>query len=251
VYFIQRGYGPSDLLVRTLTGTLTAGSWQHYVVTWNGSNLAAGVHIYKNGVETGYATLQDGTAGTPQSDAAIATQFARGTGFGSSLYEGALDDMRIYNRVMTPAEVKMLYMEGQTLHGATASVTSTTTPSSGLNYGLIGYYPMNNQDMNWATGKAFDKSGQGNTGQLINMSTTTSPAQGIIGQGLRFNNSTTTVTASASINNLASTKSLSMSVWVFPTYSDTTLGHVILDKNSWRLETKSNIVYFNHTTTGN
>jgi hypothetical protein len=251
VYFIQRGYGPTDLLVRTNTGTLTAGSWQHYVVTWNGSNLSSGVHIYKNGAETAYATLQDGTAGTPQTDAAIATQFARGTGFGSSLYEGALDDMRIYNRVMTPAEVKMLYLEGQTIHAPTQTGIATTSPTNVMTYGLVGYWPMNNQDISWTTGKVFDRSGNSNSGSIVGMSTTSSSVQGIVGQALRYSNSTTTITASSAINDIAQNKSLSISTWIYPTYTDTTLGHVILDKNIWRLQTKSNIVYFNYRTSGN
>lgn len=56
-------------------------------------------------------------------------------------------------------------------------------------------------------------SGNGNTGTLINMSTTTSPVPGKIGQALNFNN-----TGTVSINNSASTfnfgtNDFSLSIW--------------------------------------
>jgi hypothetical protein len=56
-----------------------------------------------------------------------------------------------------------------------------------LSSGLVGYWPLDGKTTNWATGKTNDLSGQGNTGQLINMSTTTSPTPGKIGQALKFN----------------------------------------------------------------
>ena len=58
--------------------------------------------------------------------------------------------------------------------GARASLTS----------GLVGYWTFDGKDTNWGTNKTNDLSGQGNTGTLTNMSTTTSPVVGKIGQGL-------------------------------------------------------------------
>jgi Concanavalin A-like lectin/glucanases superfamily len=56
-----------------------------------------------------------------------------------------------------------------------------------LSQGLVGWWTMDSQDTNWATGQETDKSGNGNTGQLVNMSTTTSPVEGKIGGALKFN----------------------------------------------------------------
>ncbi len=47
-----------------------------------------------------------------------------------------------------------------------------------LSSGLVGYWPLDGKTTNWATGKTTDLSGQNNAGQLINMSTTTSPVSG-------------------------------------------------------------------------
>src|SRR3989338_10445314 len=55
-----------------------------------------------------------------------------------------------------------------------------------IDRGLVGYWTMNGPDINWATGVVSDASGNGNTGQLISMSTTTSPVMGVVGQGLKF-----------------------------------------------------------------
>jgi len=54
--------------------------------------------------------------------------------------------------------------------------------------GLVGYWTFDGKDTNWGTNKTNDLSGQGNTGTLTSMSTTTSPAIGKIGQGLKFSN---------------------------------------------------------------
>src|SRR3989338_3488894 len=63
-----------------------------------------------------------------------------------------------------------------------------TSPSQ--NYlGLVGYWTMDGADTVWTSATAattLDKSGNGNTGTLTNMSRSSSPVSGKIGQGLEF-----------------------------------------------------------------
>src|SRR3989344_5847651 len=63
-----------------------------------------------------------------------------------------------------------------------------TSPSQ--NYlGLVGYWTMDGADTVWTSATAattLDKSGNGNTGTLTNMSRSSSPVSGKIGQGLKF-----------------------------------------------------------------
>jgi hypothetical protein len=73
-----------------------------------------------------------------------------------------------------------------------------------LSRGLVGYWPLDGKTTNWATGKTNDLSGHGNTGQLINMSTSTSPVPGKIGGALKFNGSTSYVSEGTSISNIQS-----------------------------------------------
>jgi Concanavalin A-like lectin/glucanases superfamily len=68
--------------------------------------------------------------------------------------------------------------------GAANIAHSNTTA---LSSGLVGYWTFDGGATHWNTGKVDDVSGHGNTGQLINMSTTTSPVPGKIGQAIQFN----------------------------------------------------------------
>src|SRR3989344_665420 len=54
------------------------------------------------------------------------------------------------------------------------------------NSGLVGYWTMDGSKVNWATGAVTDNSGQGNTGTIVGMATSTGVAIGKIGQALNF-----------------------------------------------------------------
>ncbi len=70
---------------------------------------------------------------------------------------------------------------------ASASVVVGQSNTTSLSQGLVGYWTLDGSKTNWLTGTTQDSSGLGNTGQLIGMSTTTSPTQGKVGQALGFN----------------------------------------------------------------
>lgn len=55
-----------------------------------------------------------------------------------------------------------------------------------LNQALVGYWTFDGKDTNWNTGQTSDRSGNAFTGQLIGMSTSTTPVIGTIGQSLFF-----------------------------------------------------------------
>ena len=74
-------------------------------------------------------------------------------------------------------EVKQLYNLG------TANAAhSPSGPAAPLSNGLVGYWTFDGSATNWRTNTTADLSGNGNTGPLISMSTTTSPAAGKIGR---------------------------------------------------------------------
>ena len=58
--------------------------------------------------------------------------------------------------------------------------------STSLANGLVGYWPLDGAVTNWTTNTTRDLSGNGNTGQLIGMSTTTSLTIGQTGQALNL-----------------------------------------------------------------
>ena len=129
---------------------------------------------------------------------------------GSSYFGGTLEDVRLYSRVLSVAEIRQLYLSGQVTLEATQGGVSYGCSQSSLNCGLVGYWTFNNQDMNWATGKVFDKSGSGNDGQLISMSTTTTPVQGKLGQGLGFDGTNDYINAGTGAN---ITGAITVSAW--------------------------------------
>ncbi len=74
--------------------------------------------------------------------------------------------------------------------------------------GLVGWWTFDGADTHWTSstaGTVTDKSGSGNTGTLTNMSQTTSPVAGKVGQGLKFNGTSQAVTSTiptTAVNNI-------------------------------------------------
>src|SRR3990167_3333509 len=87
--------------------------------------------------------------------------------------------------------------------------------SASLTSGLVGYWTFNGKDTNWGTNKTNDLSGQGNTGTLTNMSTTTSPVVGKIGQGLNFDGSDDVVNVPHAAS-ITPTSAVTVSAWINP-----------------------------------
>jgi len=102
------------------------------------------------------------------------SQAAAGTTFDE--WEGAIDDVRIYNRALSATEVKKLYELGAT------TKINKTVQTIDLKDGLVGWWTFDGPDMKQ---NVVDKSGQGNTGYLTNIASTTT-VPGKIGQALQF-----------------------------------------------------------------
>ena len=212
--------------------------WYHLVGTYDGTTE----RIYANGAQCGQQQ-SIATAGSNSNPLYI------GNSPGGSLKK-SLDDVRIYNRALSASEVSQLYSMGSTTFAKSPAVTATSSCTSGLSCGLVGYWTFDGKDTNWATGKTLDKSGSGNTGSLIGMSTTTSPVTGKVGQGLGFNG----VTSYVNVANLTSeanfsTTTFSLSFWM---KSNTTNapsdGYTIISKdgrvNGWKIRYTNGRIYF-------
>jgi len=128
----------------------------------------------------------------------------------SVYFGGTIDDVRIYNRALSYQQIQQLYAQGK----AIIAHSNPTPTTSTLNKGLVGYWTFDGPTVHWGTGKVDDVSGQGNTGTLVGMSTTTSPTIGKIGQALKFSGSNY-VQAPSSASLEISTR-VSIVVWVRP-----------------------------------
>ena len=89
--------------------TLT-GKWQHFAAVYNGAGAgnAANFSIYSDGqpvsmsASAGYGTYSQGTE--------IGSETGSGT---SNLWQGLIDDVRVYNRALSAEEIKRLYNMGR------------------------------------------------------------------------------------------------------------------------------------------
>lgn len=94
----------------------STGIWYHLVVTWdgNGGGLASGFKIYINGIEF---TDTTNTNQTPLTDGTSANNFSIGneTEYSKHAFRGILDEVGLWNRVLSQAEVTALYNSGNGL----------------------------------------------------------------------------------------------------------------------------------------
>ncbi len=206
--------GPTELEVRTSCGgsstsvangaanVLTNNQWQHIVVVAN----AGVVTFYVNGVSyvaTGSITDVPLTYAGP----VIIGNGYLGTG---SPYTGSLDEIRVYNRPLSPAEVMQLYR---------------VTAPGGLENGLVGNWTFNGTDLSGT--KAYDRSGAGNTGTLTNGPAVT---PGKVGQALSFDGTDDSVNVTDA-NSLDLTSTITVSAWVYGRSWVNTEGSFIVSKN--------------------
>jgi four helix bundle protein len=103
--------GSANIQVSSATNILLFNQWQHVAMTWDGSTNASGVHLYQNGEETAYSVQTNGSSLTNNS----ATSFAIGGSVTTAArtFDGAIDEVRVYNRVLSSSEIKLLYRLGQ------------------------------------------------------------------------------------------------------------------------------------------
>ena len=91
------------------TTAYEAGAWVHFVLTYDAS--AGACRIYANSVLAADTTNPNNPANV---NAANSQNFSIGARYdGASGFSGELDDVRIYNRVLSAAEITRLYQLGQ------------------------------------------------------------------------------------------------------------------------------------------
>ena len=83
---------------------LKQGEWNHVVMSYDGSGKAEGLVIYANGKRLAVDVVRNALAGPIATDAALTLG---GKALGPP-YAGQIDDLRLYNRVLTPGEVEDL-----------------------------------------------------------------------------------------------------------------------------------------------
>ena len=170
--------------------TLSQSSWQHIVTSYDGPSATA--RIFVNGALQ--ATNTALTTGSMADGADIATIGASNDGNYS--VNGKVDDLRLYNRALSPAEVAKLYA---------------------FSPGPVGHWKMDENTLNSCSGGTndnCDSSGNGNDGALSNSGFVT----GKYGAGLRssednLQDATIVSDPSSGILDFSNTQSFTQSIW--------------------------------------
>jgi mono/diheme cytochrome c family protein len=80
------------------------GEWRHLAIAYDGSGRAAGVRIYLDGQPQELEILQDTLQGSPRNEADLMI----GTKIAGKGYGGGIDDLRLYERALSAAEIEQL-----------------------------------------------------------------------------------------------------------------------------------------------
>ncbi len=178
------------------TGTFNDGRWHHAVGTWDGDIL----RLYVDGVLDASSDVSN-TLTFP----ALNFQIGRWVGGSSQYFNGQIDDPRVYNRALSATEVADLYRQNQTEIGG--------SQEKSVSNGLVGYWSFNGKDIDWARNRAWDRSGRGLHGSIVNMGTTTAPVRGRVGQALNFAGSTEYIEVPQPLSGTPFT----IAMWFYPT----------------------------------
>ncbi len=192
----------------TLDGsTVPLNEWSHIAVVFDrDGNMTR----YLNGVQTG---TQDNISANNGSSVDHPHNFCIGARDGAGgclerLYDGSVDEVRVYERVLTTSEIKQVYNAGV---GAKVSNQNVISGSS-LNSGLIGLWSFNGTDL---TDQVYDRSGNGHNGYFSGGATSTAKTTGKIGQAINFDGVNDTVLiAHSSLLDLDMNESATFSFWV-------------------------------------
>jgi hypothetical protein len=98
--------GTYTAAVATSAASAVAGTWVHLVGVYDSS--AAQVRLYVNGVADGVNSVPAGVAASGQLVIGGALSFAGRVDY----VDGSIDDVRAYERALTPAEISALYSAG-------------------------------------------------------------------------------------------------------------------------------------------
>lgn len=126
----------------------------------------------------------------------------------TDFFNGQIDDLRMYNRVLSDTEIAQIYNQG--------SSKFASSPTS-ISSSLAGWWTFDGKDTSWRTNTTNDLSGNGNTGTLTNLSTSSSALAGALGQALKFNGTTQSVKITNNSNLNFTTNNFAISAWIYPT----------------------------------
>lgn len=101
----------ADCVVRTTSTGWNNGAWHHVVATYNGSSLVSGMTIIIDGVLQTLTTVYN-TLGTNSILTTAEFNIATRTNGASSLFLGSIDEVSVWNKVLSIGEATTIYNVG-------------------------------------------------------------------------------------------------------------------------------------------
>lgn len=92
---------------------LTNNVWTHVIMTWNHTSKAC--KIYINGTEATYSDLNSNMNGIVQGNTFVYIGGSKRTSF-EHPYDGELDEVKLYNTILTASQIEQLYNNSQNLN---------------------------------------------------------------------------------------------------------------------------------------
>jgi hypothetical protein len=162
---------PTIYVNGAVSSSITANTWYHVVITTNTPINASAVDIGR---------------------------------ISSSYFQGILEDVRFYNRVLSITEARQLYNEGNTK-------VQVSSAKSTLNNGLLAWWSFDGKTI--INGRVLDASGNGATAYFNAISTSSVYVAGRIGQGIFLDGIDDFLTTATTVTFPASNQ-FSVSIWI-------------------------------------
>ena len=186
--------------------------WHHVIGVYDGANI----YIYVDGVS---ADSTPGSLTPPTRNGGTTYRIGSGGQSGTTYFDGDIDDVRVYSRVLTQAEITRLYNMGTPAH------VNVSQSNGSLSSGLVGHWTFDGGDTDWttdSTGTLSDVSGSGYDGTILGSTQKVFPTRGVIGQAGNFDGVNDYVINASQISAVTANSDYSVSAWI--KYSETTTG---------------------------
>lgn len=96
---------------RISTDGIDLNRWQHVAATWDGSTRGSNIHVYIDGVPADAGVVNG--SGSPYDDSGTPLTVGNRAGDLTRGFAGGIDEVRVYNRVLTPSEIRDLSSGGE------------------------------------------------------------------------------------------------------------------------------------------
>jgi hypothetical protein len=155
------GDGASYLALDT-NESLTPNIWYHVSATLQGNNGELFVNNISKGIKSIAGNISYGTQ---------SLKFGDGFDITNRDFDGSIDDIRIYNKALSPSEISFIY-NGSGLDPGTSNLVSHWTLDD-VATGLVGHWEMEDKEIGHVAGRAQDETLNANHGSFTNFANLT------------------------------------------------------------------------------